>query len=360
MSNNIQRKEYLDMMRIIAIFFVLFNHCPGYELYQISEGGKTWLYMFATMVTRINVPLFFMVSGALLLGKNESYKILLKKRFVRFGMVVFVFSLCKYLENICRIFYNNGEWIFSCKDYIRGTLYGGLEGSYWFLYAYLGMILTLPFLRKICSQITKEDIIMLLGVHFVFSSLLPMLNLFLSIVGIEGIAISDHLSIPLSSVKALFYPIIGYYIEHYVDIRKINNKDLNVILSVAILGILLSCICTYYEGINSGYTQNYVQLFDYVTAICAYVVIKKLYFEIINRNGMRRRGTYISLIGSLTFGMYLLDPFLKGLFYNWLTGMVGAFLPVILTSVVWCVFSMILGGMLTYVMKQIPILKKLI
>ena len=58
MNSKQERIVYLDAMRIIAIFFVLFNHSSGYSLYQISSGPEQWIYMFITMVTRINMPLF--------------------------------------------------------------------------------------------------------------------------------------------------------------------------------------------------------------------------------------------------------------------------------------------------------------
>ena len=31
-----KRLIYLDAMRILACFLVIFNHLPGYELYQVS------------------------------------------------------------------------------------------------------------------------------------------------------------------------------------------------------------------------------------------------------------------------------------------------------------------------------------
>ena len=79
MQQTTSKKVYFELIRIIAIGLVLFNHLSGYTLYQISSGPKQWVYMFFTMVTRINVPLFLMISGALLLRKDEEYPIVIKK-----------------------------------------------------------------------------------------------------------------------------------------------------------------------------------------------------------------------------------------------------------------------------------------
>lgn len=37
-TNRRQRKVYLDALRIIAIFFVIFNHTVGYDLYMKSTN----------------------------------------------------------------------------------------------------------------------------------------------------------------------------------------------------------------------------------------------------------------------------------------------------------------------------------
>ena len=86
---------YFDALRILAILLVIFNHLPGYTLYQTCAGPKAWLYMLITMLTRINVPLFLMVSGALLLGRSESVPRLLRHRALRIvGAIVVFGSLC--------------------------------------------------------------------------------------------------------------------------------------------------------------------------------------------------------------------------------------------------------------------------
>ena len=52
--------------------------------------------ILASSFTRINVLLFFMISGALLLGKDYSYKDLLGRRIPRFAAVLFIASMLLY------------------------------------------------------------------------------------------------------------------------------------------------------------------------------------------------------------------------------------------------------------------------
>lgn len=346
-----ERKTYLDVMRIIAIGLVIFNHCPGYFLYQFASGIIVWPYMIVTMITRINVPLFFMISGTLLLGKEESF-FKVGKRVTRIIWAIVAFT--------CGLYFTTSvidKTAFNLPTLLRGILAGGLPmtDSYWYLYAYLGMLIMLPFLRKICKDMKKIEFVILITVHFVFSSILPSINFLSSICGLEGVALSGDFSIPLATLKCMFYPIIGFYIDRNVNIESIKRKHMVWLIVLATIGVLLSCILTYYEGVFFWYTENYVQLFDYLTAIVAFIIIKKICFLL-----PIHRYKAISLIGSLTFGIYLLDPYIKCIVYQRLSEWLEIWLPTIVVSVCWCLFSMFIGGMVTLVLRQVPGLKKIL
>ena len=88
-STNQSRKVYLDLLRIISIGLVIFNHVPGFYLFQ-SEPRI--LYVSISVITKIAVPIFFMISGALLLKKNESYCLVIHKRFIPYLIRLICFT----------------------------------------------------------------------------------------------------------------------------------------------------------------------------------------------------------------------------------------------------------------------------
>lgn len=53
------KKIYYEWMRCIACFLVIFNHLKGYTLFMNSTGIKQVIYMILSVLTKINVPLFF-------------------------------------------------------------------------------------------------------------------------------------------------------------------------------------------------------------------------------------------------------------------------------------------------------------
>lgn len=147
------RRVYIDFLKVIAIYLVLFNHTgvSGFVLFTVRQGTKMYFpLMFNAILIKIAVPLFFMASGALLLGKEESYGDLLRKRFLRFLVVLVVASLISYLYTCLR----QGSQALSAAYFWTMLYTHNLAGSYWYLYAYLAYILMLPLLRKLAKAMT--------------------------------------------------------------------------------------------------------------------------------------------------------------------------------------------------------------
>lgn len=98
------------------------------------------------------VPIFFMISGALLLPKKESLKELFQKRILRMVLVLLVFSGVQYVLLLLE-----GRAAFSGKAVVQAVLQDGVIPSYWFLYAYIAYLLLLPILRKMAEVMSKHD-----------------------------------------------------------------------------------------------------------------------------------------------------------------------------------------------------------
>ena len=101
----IQRKKmYIEFIRIIAGFFVIFNHTRerGFFLFASypENSIQYWLYLFLSVFCKFSVPMFFAISGALLLSKDEPIKELYKKRVLKMVLVLLLFSFLYYLRSI--------------------------------------------------------------------------------------------------------------------------------------------------------------------------------------------------------------------------------------------------------------------
>lgn len=358
----VKRKAYLEIIRIVAVLLVIYNHLPGYHLYMVSSGMKQGITMFLAMLTRSNVPLFLMVSGTLLLSRTEDFIQVFKKRVIRICLTILIFECGIFLYHSLTALYYGGSNDLTIIYFLLGMISGTLQdtGSYWYLYAYLGMLLTLPFLQRIAKKMERQDFWALLILHFVFSSMIPIIEILLPLIGIDGFRLSYDFNVPFATMKILFYPLLGYYIDNIIDMQHFKRRHIFLINFAALIGIILSCLCTYYEGAKMGaYTQNYVQLFDYVTAIAIFVSVKYMTTVAFPKlvEGKLEKG--FCLIGSLTFGIYLLDPLIKLFLYDAFEAWMEPLLPTLFVSIGWCLVSLVLGGFCAFILKKIPLLRKI-
>ncbi len=71
----IKRRYYIDILRILACFMVVFNHFDlGFYAFHNKQQGTVsyWLLLAFSVFCKFAVPLFFMISGALLLKKRRT------------------------------------------------------------------------------------------------------------------------------------------------------------------------------------------------------------------------------------------------------------------------------------------------
>ena len=96
-----EKRLDFEVLRLIAIFGVVFNHSQerGFELYMVQNVSPVnyCASLLLGILCKISVPLFFMVSGGLLLHQEEPLSAVLKKRASRILIALILFSGILYL-----------------------------------------------------------------------------------------------------------------------------------------------------------------------------------------------------------------------------------------------------------------------
>ena len=74
------KKIHIEWIRIIAIVLVVVNHSDlYYTFYTNTENEITYIVsLFISSICKANVPLFMMVTGAILLPKEEGFQQIFK------------------------------------------------------------------------------------------------------------------------------------------------------------------------------------------------------------------------------------------------------------------------------------------
>lgn len=99
---NTKKEVYLEILRIIAICFVIFNHTGlnGYWLFTQRTPGTLsfYIYLFLSLFCKFAVPLFMAISGAVLLGRKDEPVKKNAQRIFRIVIVLVVYSFIYYLQ----------------------------------------------------------------------------------------------------------------------------------------------------------------------------------------------------------------------------------------------------------------------
>ncbi|RCS52965.1 hypothetical protein DTL42_09120 [Bremerella cremea] len=140
------REVWVDVIRVFAVFCVIVLHVAGPLLYEYNELPRTdWLIanLYDSCV-RMCVPLFFMISGYLLLQKDEPLLVFFAKRCQKVVIPLVAWTVFYVLWNVAV-----EKQPFPDGRSLAGLLISPAYFHLWFLYALLGVYLCVPFLRAI-------------------------------------------------------------------------------------------------------------------------------------------------------------------------------------------------------------------
>ncbi len=151
------RKNSLDLLRIIAAFSVVIIHVNAYYFRDRSnEPVLDYLYItesFLNIVTRFSVPVFVMLSGAFLLQetKNKEFKYFYKKSIWKIGIPTLIVSVGLLLISEFWQMLTTRQYM----EPIKGFLAGGIF-NIWFMYMLGGLYLLTPFIIRIRETVSSK------------------------------------------------------------------------------------------------------------------------------------------------------------------------------------------------------------
>lgn len=131
--NYLRRFLFLDWLRILATLAVVTLHSStGLVLNNFYEDPSSWwVGNFYESITRWCVPIFVMISGALLLNdsKTYTYKSFLLKRINKILLPLLGWSIIYYCY-----FVFQGRYSFSILDFFQKLSTNKISNHFWFLY----------------------------------------------------------------------------------------------------------------------------------------------------------------------------------------------------------------------------------
>ncbi len=358
MTNQVQKKMssrllHMDILRIMAIFLVVFNHTAerGYTLFANSADSFLYFpYMMFSVFCKIAVPVFFMISGALLLPKDESIKQLFSKRILRIAIVLLIVSVPFYFW----LHRSEGIGILNFLTYIYGNC---ASTSLWYLYSYIGFLLLLPFLRSMVKSMKHVDFVYLIVGHIVLVGVIPCLEYCL---WKGGVTLNESFSSVIFVSQNVFFALVGYFLEHILDKKYYSRKSLFLALALSVVSIVITCLMTHYHSISTGagdieQLEAFFNSFICIPAMTVYFAVKYL----MSNKGIKKSQNIVSVFGASVFGVYLIEKFCRSLtksVYLLASPFIGSFFA----SLMWCTATCLVAFLIIIPLKHIPLVKKIV
>jgi surface polysaccharide O-acyltransferase-like enzyme len=234
-----QNYAWADSLRIFAAYSVIFLHVSGHDVtaYPNVSASSWWLSNSYDSLVRSCVPLFVMLTGALILPSERPLPEYLTRRVTRVLLPFVFWSLVYIAYHYFKRDAGAPVGLLSTLRWIYSKFQHGAEFHFWYVYMILGIYLFAPIVGRWCRAATERELLYFL--------LLWSFTLFANIP-----ALSSHgIKIDLGYFSGyLGYLVLGYYIS----VNKSNTKRWLAVSAIGI-GYLITLLGTYRLTSQSGH-----------------------------------------------------------------------------------------------------------
>ncbi|MBQ2666515.1 acyltransferase [Methanobrevibacter sp.] len=277
-----KRIFYYDFLRTIAILAVILCHVDGMIGYGFNNL-KNAIPGFLTIISVTGVPIFLMLTGALLLNKNYSLIDFYKRRFRRI-IPPFIFWMA--ITIIFGVIFLNWSNVDVFNEFF------GITSHTWYIWTLIPIYILLPLINEYIKRFKFKGIELLL------------------IIWLIAIIFDVFTHIPIWFVLSNLLGFMGFVIlGYYLDNKKFSISNKKMLL----FGILIFTLFTLmhmfvmYNEINV-YTDIYLNILTIFQSCGVFLIVKNL--DILSKNNLytKIRSNYIGKIvisiSILSYGMY--------------------------------------------------------
>ena len=339
---------WIDLIRVVAVFQIVLVHLSYVIFFKEEVLSANWRAAnFYDSFSRMGVPLFFMVSGFLLLGKTEPIVDFFRKRFVKVGIPTLFWSVAYLLWSVEA--YTDGTMspLRVALSMLKVMYLGDVEIHLWFLYILIGVYLVVPILRVYVSTASRRDLMYFVAIWFLAT---PLLELAQRLIGF-----------PTTLVVPVVTGYVGYFVMGYLlaDVKLDNRGRL-----LSALGCIIAIAVTYFgtnllsaqNGPIDAYLYSYFSPATVLASICGFLLLKDL------GSNPGKFAKIIRTVSATSFGIYLIHIFVVELLrkgdlgfrlYSWMAPSVYM-IPI--TGL--AVFA--ISFVIVFVFRKIPVVKLLV
>lgn len=343
-----ERNLALDTGRTVAILAVMLIHVCAPLVTGNKPGDPQFFYgnLFDSLA-RIAVPLFVMISGALMLDEDAALplKKLFLKKIPQLLLPLIVWSAVYALHYKILPPLSAGKPI-DWED-VRNAFFMG-HYHLWYLYMQIGLYFILPFLRTFVKKENKNLVLLYIGMTLLTQFTVPVLKS----VALYWSPAKDIVTFLGKFYLDFFSQFVAYYLTGWYIVRiGISKKWKRMLLyALSVMSVLATIL---YVNATKDYQNAYSDwnLFNYLYALGVFLAISRYCTGV---QGIVR--TVVSFISKHSFGMYVVHVLIMRWVKSWLPRTL--FPPVYIFACLAMVFGISLG--IAWVFSKIPGIRKLV
>ncbi len=273
--------RWIDLVRSIGAFLVVVAHV------QFQGSASSPVGIFYAVLSRIAVPMFFMASGYLLLGREEPYIVFFKKRALK---VIVPFLAWSVIYMLWQQEYFGEPFSFEVvAKYIIKILRGPRENHLWFFYVLIGLYLFTPILRVFTARASLRDLSYFCGLWFIVTPVLYTLQEFTRLqVGFELYLVAGYTG----------YYMLGYLIGK-LTFNRIQLYALTILFWVICVGSVAIIQINSINDYRTQYFGNYISLNVVFMSVSAFILLREAVVS-------DQLALLLTPISKASFGIYLI------------------------------------------------------
>lgn len=344
---------WIELLRIVSCLGVIMLHMGSQHFRDISVDSFSWMASnFFHGITRFAVACFVMISGSLYLNENRNWT--LKKVIKSFLPIGVAFVFWQFFYAIFRIVKSNPTALIN-MNFIKKVCIMMSESYFhlWYLPMLLGLVLVTPLLWKIVNgEKGKQWSEFLLVLFFLFHIIPNTVNDF-TFPYKEYIMNIINLVKPNLITGYVGYFVLGYYLSKYEISRKL---EMSIYFFSVVFAACSIYLCQYYSLQNGKATQVFYENFT-VAALFMSAGIFLLFKNRISKIKFGEKSEKIIItLGSYTFGIYLVHPFIRDLLQ--IIGIDSLSFNTFVSIPIIAVVVFFICSIIVYIVKKLPVINK--
>ncbi|WP_052466562.1 acyltransferase [Beduini massiliensis] len=339
-----QRNTSLDIARVVAIMAVVMIHVSAAFVMSNELGSLEFIWgNIFDSISRIGVPLFVMISGALMLDEERPFSIkdLFSKRLPQIIFLLIVWSAIYAVGYKLVIPLVKGESI-SIKSFIAGFASGHYH--LWYLYMQIGLYLALPFLRAIVCKKNKNLVLLYLAISLLTQFTIPVIQALSLQFGFVA-----HLITLIRKLQLGFFNVfVSYFLAGWYIVHVGVSKKIKIALYVSSILALLMMI------VYVNFTKDYANA--YADGILVFVYSVGVFLALNSVKYKQGFDDIVSIPSKSSFGIYVVHAVLLDVIKHLLPKTLVAPLYMLVCWMITFVISLFA----TFALSKIPYFKKLV